>query len=506
MNKLFICVLLFFILFTSCESYLDENPKGYITPLNFYSTNVEAIGAVNSVYAALREESVNLPFMFLNEVSIDDITLPITTTGDRLEIENLVYSAQHNYLIPVWTNSYNAINRANTVLQYVDSANITPSLTRRIYGEARFLRAFHYFRLVRWFGDIPLMTKATQNPDPVVLYPSRNSVAQVYSQIIDDLKYAEINLDEKYAYTSSDYYRATQGAAKSLLAKVYLTMAGHPLQDLSKLPLAAQKCNEVISNSATYGYALMTNVKDIFDVSKESTNTENIWVLPATSQLSAGGWYFTRMHQWFFVWASLIPTNEVLGLDSYKAISIWGVNNSEKRDLRRKSALARKSSNSLQDIDFISGTPIVGKYIDMVNTSDAGNDYPFIRYTDVYYMLAESLMEQGGKVKMDSAMNIINQFRLRAAVDPILSYTDQAELRSIIKAERRKEFLFEGHRWTDLVRWGDLIPVMQAHGLKQYPKDSVNRFLNVSVRNTLFPLPFKETASNPNLKPQNFDY
>lgn len=513
MKKIFKSVLFILpIIFTSCESFLNEDPKSYITPTNFYQSDKEAISAVNSVYAAIRDESVNLPFMFLNEISIDDITLSTSTTGERIEIENLVYSSQHSYLIPVWTNSYTAINRANTVLQYVDSAKITPVLTRRLYAEARFLRAFHYFRLVRWFGDIPLMLKATETPDPIELYPARTSSTKVYEQIIEDLKYAEVNLDNKYDYSSTNYYRATKGAAKALLAKVYLTMSGYPLRDQSKWELAAEKCDEIITNHALYGYDIMNNIKDIFDVTKESTNTENIWVLPGTSKLSAGGWYYTRLHQWFFTYASLLPTFEVQGLDAYKSISIWGTNNSEKNDLRRKAAMARRSNNTLQDVDYSAGIIIVGKYIDMVNTSDGGNDYPFIRYTDVYYMLAEALMEIGGTENLDRAMSIINQFRTRAGVIN-LTYTDQANLRDIIKAERRKEFLFEGHRWTDLVRWGDFATVMKAHGSKQYvandrlnPDNPANPLLHVSIRNTLFPLPFKEWAANPNLRPQNFDY
>lgn len=512
MNKSII-LMLFVAFLSSCESFLDEDSRSYITQNNFYRNNDEAIAAVNSVYATMRNEAVLLPFLFLNELTTDDVTLPSTTTGERLELENLVYSSEHIYIEQVWKNSYNAINRANVVLQYVDSSLVTPKLTRRIYAEALFLRAFHHFRLVRWFGDIPLMTKPTESTEPESLFPSRASTIDVYEQIIEDLKYAEINLDDKYVYTSPDYYRATKGAAKSLLAKVYLTMSGYPVLDESKWVLATEKCEEIIMNKSVYGYDLMDNLSDIFSPAKESTNTENIFVLPGTTRLSIGGWYYTRMHMWYFGWASLRPTFETYGIDSYNTLSIWGANSSERNDLRRKVALGRKMSNTLiQDIDHTSGTVVITKYLDMENTSDAQNDYPFIRYTDIYYMYAEALMESGVKDNMDKAIDIINNFRKRAGV-PDLSYSNQSDLREIIRQERRKEFLFEGHRWTDLVRWGNFVSVMKAHGSKQYvssdrfnPENPTNPLLHVAERNTLFPLPLSEWSANPNLRPQNFDY
>jgi hypothetical protein len=290
-------------------------------------------------------------------------------------------------------------------------------------------------------------------------------------------------------------------------------MAGHPLNDHSKWQMAADKSKEVIDDKAKYGYELMTNLGEIFDPLNESNNTEFIWGLPGSSRLSAGGWYFTRMHQWYFTWASLIPTFEIYGVDSYRTLSIWGQNNTEKNDLRRKASIGRKpNSSTVADIDTPSGTIIVRKYIDLANGSDASNDYPFIRFTDVYYTYAEALMELGDATSMDEAKDIINIFRQRAGVGDI-SYTDQSDLRIKIRNERRKEFLFEGHRWTDLVRWGKFVDVMKAHGSKQYvpsdrfnPDHPDNPLLHVAERNVLFPLPFGEWAANPNLRPQNFDY
>jgi hypothetical protein len=191
----------------------------------------------------------------------------------------------------------------------VDSINVTPSLTRRIHGEAKFLRAFYYFRLVQLYGNVPLLLTPTTADN---LNPSRTATLKVYEQIIEDLKYAEINLVDKYSYTDpANGGRVTAAAAKALLGKVYLTMAGYPVMDVSKYQLAFDKLNEVIVNKAIYGLEVVTNFADIFNVTRKAANTENLFYYRGTSGLSADLRAFTRLRYMFITFSMIIPTREV---------------------------------------------------------------------------------------------------------------------------------------------------------------------------------------------------
>jgi len=513
-TKYIIPVLYVFAFFVqSCNTFLDEDPKSYIAETNFYKNNDNAIGAINAAYGAMRQEVVNLDFMWMNELTTDDVTYTGTTVGERIEMDLLVYNSKHNFLKNQWFYCYNCINRANVVLDYVNEG-VTDSLKYRIYGEARFLRAFQYFRLVRWFGGVPLKIKAT-NGDPASLYQPRATVQQVYDQIIEDLKYAEQNLDDKYSYTDPlNGGRATAGAAKALLGKVYLTMAGYPLQQTDKWQLAADKLNEVIVNKAKYGYDLMPNLADIFDVEKKAANTEAIWYTSGTNGLTQTGWYFTRMYSWS---GNLIPTKEMwktstkvftsgsttnIDYNKYDSTGLYEIT-----DLRRKAFIKRRSGTNHTDIDTGTGTPVYAKYIDIAKGStDSRNDYPHIRYTEVVLMAAEALAEVGGQAKMDSALMYINLLRGRAGVGS-LTYTDQNILRDIIHKERRRELCYEGHRWCDLVRWNIFPETIKNHLVHQnYPTYTLDNLNYIGNNQNLFPIPAAEIINNPNFGGQNPGY
>jgi hypothetical protein len=499
MKKSKYILLIIALIFISCdEEFLEEDPKSFIASSNFYQTDDQAISGINAAYGSLRNEGVRLEFIYMDDVSADDLVPTPGQPNDRLQLDRMVYTSEHAYLYTMWKNQYQGINRANTALTQLEDGNISTTLAKRLEGEARFLRAFYHFRLVRWFGDVPLMTEDTRSAEESELYPSRTPSAEVYAQIIEDLKFAEENLNDKYEYGNPDYYRATKGSAKALLAKVYLTMAGYPLNDELKWQLAKEKSQEIIDNKAKYGYELVDNIADIFNVNKEASNTEQIWSLPATTGLSVNGWYYTRMKRYFITWTSIRPTNEVLGTSEYSSISIWD----DPNDLRRKAALATKSGSGITDVDSV-GVKVVGKYWDAEQDAYARNDYPYIRFSEVYYILAEAIVETGGD--LDRAMDIINMFRTRAGVAP-LSYTDANDIRQIIHDEKRKEFLFEGKRRSDLIRWGEYVDAMIAHGERQFGPGNLNEIGHTGERNTLFPLPLTEFIANKNLRPQNFDY
>jgi len=490
------------LLLTSCKKYLKEEARSLISTETFYKTNADAVSAVNGIYAAMRADvRGNIDPIWMSEMPADDVTAIGTPIGERLEIENLVYSSQHNFIRNTWTTAYNVINRANTVLKFVDSANILPTLTRRIHGEAKFLRAFYYTRLVQFYGDIPLLLTPT-SPDS--LYPARTAKAIIFNQIIEDLMYAEINLDDRYAYTDGQNGgRATKLAAKSLLGYVYLIMGGYPTNDASKFQLAVEKLNEVITNKTRYNVDVQPIYKDIFDITKKGINKEYVFYYAGTAGLSASVQAATSMQFWTYNFPSWGPTKEV-----YDAVT----NTSqvyETGDLRSTTNLAKKSGTSVVPVTNTSGTLIIAKYIDNIATSaDNAADWHAIRYSDVVLMNAEALIEVGGATNLTTALGLINTVRRThgGLTLPLLTFSTQDDLRQKLRLERRRELMFEGKRWEDLIRWGIFIPTMKAHMAFQYAKPVSPTYDYIDQNRLLYPLPYIDYVSNPNLRPQNPGY
>ena len=325
-NKTYMICLLFVLVFCSCKKFLQESPKGLITNTNFYQTDDDAITAVNAVYSAMRPDmALGLPGIYLTEMISDDGTMSPSATqvGERLELENMIYSSQHGIIKTVWTNAYVAINRANTVLKYVyDSSKIRPSIVRRVRGEACFLRAFNYFRLVQLYGDVPLVLTPSEIGISN-LSPSRTPVRTVYNSIVSDLKYAEENLNDYYDYNNAkNGGRATSAAAKALLGKVYLTMAGYPLNDVIKYQLAADKLNEVILNKGSYNLDLNPSYSSIFSAatSTKAADKERIFYSRGTSGMAPDYQAFTRMKSTYMQFKYAVPSKDFLPYTTFASV------------------------------------------------------------------------------------------------------------------------------------------------------------------------------------------
>jgi starch-binding outer membrane protein, SusD/RagB family len=482
---------------TGCSSFLEEEPKSLIATTNFYKSDNDVVGAVNGIYLAMREDVTgNIPPIWMAEMSTDDAKSGGTPVGERLEVENLIYASRHTFVRAVWNTAYKAIGRANAVLNYVDTLAIPTlnrAIVRRSFGEARFLRAFYYTRLVQLYGDVPLVLVPT---DDQTLYPARTPKAEIYRQIIEDLQYAEKNLAPNYTYTEANGGRATAVAAKALLGYVYLVMAGYPMNDAAKLPLATAKLEEIITNKTLYNVDIVAAYRDIFDVTKKAANKENIFYYKGVSGQTSTFLAYTRLQYWYYGFTSIIPTNEAID-------SLY-----QPTDLRRTINMARKSGSSIVSLTTTPGTtiPIVNKYVDnLSNSNDNQNDFHALRYSDVVLMNAEALIEQGGAANLTKALAAINSVRVPHSGLPALTYSDQADLRQKLRQERRRELAYEGKRYYDLIRWNTFVPTMKAHLAREYAKP-ITDYNYVDQNRMLMPLPYIDLVNNPNLAPQNPGY
>ena len=251
----------------ACEDQLNLTPVNSLTNTTYYKTADDAKAALSGAYSQLgtiyRDEIIVTP----NVICADDGIPFLTGNADRRVLWSYAILPTNTFVGNIWSSAYVGIQRSNIVISRVPEIDMDEPLKNRYVAEAKFLRALHYFNLVRFFGGVPLVT--TETTSIVGLNVARATADEIYAQIETDLVDAESILPK--GYTGTDMGRATQGAAKGLLAKVYLTRAGVSAGS-PYWEKAASKAKEVMDLGA--GYGLWANYSDVFSlanrVGKES--------------------------------------------------------------------------------------------------------------------------------------------------------------------------------------------------------------------------------------------
>ncbi len=453
---------------------LDVVPESAFTPSNFYANLDDATAAVSAAYDPLGTNEFYWQSMpSLQDQSTDDCEWGNgrnTSNTSKNEVDRYTFTPSTITFFQVWTRCYQGINRANAVIGRVPGITTgNEALKARLIGEATFARAFYYFSLVRLYGGVPLLTSETTELNN--LTKPRASVEEVYAQLIGDLVAAETALPNKY--TGSDIGRPTKGAAKALLAKVYLTR-----QEWSK---ASAKCKEVIDLGV---YDLWANYSEVFLLANEN-GKESIFDVQAIS----GGLNEGSALQGYFR-----PNFDRAGFgddpvtqNHYEAYPAGD----KRRDVNVKLYTRTSTPAAPASIAY---PCYVAKYLDPTATSnnDGANNFPVLRYADVLLMYAEALNEQGAGNA--DAYAAINRLRKRAGLADLSGLT-QDRFRDAVLLERRLELAFEGHRWYDLVRTGRLVSAVKAQ----------NPAIPVLPHHLLYPIPQTERDVNP-LLTQNPGY
>jgi hypothetical protein len=451
------------LVMSSCN-VLEEDPQSFISPENFYNTKSDATAAVSAAYSPLIVNGfVSRNFIILGEITTDNM-FPLANNNDRVQLDNYVQTPQNGITRETWVDFYQGITRCNVVIDRVPLIQMDEALRSRFVAEAKFLRAFYYYHLVRIFGDIPLITKEVTGLDELT-FPARDPKDKVYEQIIADLKDAEAVLP--VTYTGADIGRATQGAAKAFLASVYLTR--------KEYQLALTKTTELMAPPFTYG--LWDNYADVFLI-KNEFGKEYIFDVSFVGGASGG--------QGGALIAFFAQENNAVqgrGFGSFKPTDEL-YNSFDPSDKRLPVFFTKGTDNKYY----------CNKWVDPTSTTanTSGNNLPLIRYADVVLMHAEAYNKLNVPVDGNEAYNAVNSIRSRAGL-PLLSGLTQDELNDAILNERRLELCFEGHRWFDLVRT-DFVGTLQAKGYTAAEKDM------------LLPIPQFEIDLNENLRPQNPGY
>lgn len=445
----------------SCENFLDLSPDSQPNANDFYKTESDFNGAVISCYQTLRNYSTTV--LDVLEYRSDNMYMPSFTSGsqDKYEINHFQDNKTNSLIADIWKNSYSAVFRCNVVVDRLQNATIDADKKIQYEAEARFIRAFHYFNLVRLFGKVPLVIHEISDSEALKI--PREDIAKVYEQIEADLKLA-LQLPE--SYDNSDLGRVPSKAAEALLAKVYLTNG--------KYTEAKVHLSNIVTNG---GCELLPKIKDVFDVTNEG-NKEILFAVKYSKTLVDGG---------HGMWLSL--SDVTLAHFSSKLKDAYN-----STDKRAELIQYKKSGSTYLPI----------KYYDAqdASTKQVGNDFIIIRYADVLLMYAEVLNELSFNADVsskESGFYYLNLVRSRAGLSALTSaeIPSQVEFKKAVLQERYLEFPLEGNRWFDLIRTKTANEVIKA----AYDID-------VPDFRLIFPIPSTEVekVNNPNVLPQNPQY
>jgi hypothetical protein len=471
-------VSVFCIFMSGCSGFLDLSPKDAANVENFYRNASDMQAAVNAAYAMLASAGeYGYAYYNVSEVRSDN-TMNFEVGGNLpdAELDQFKMASTNEIIRLMWIDTYRGILACNTVLDHIDGATMDQALRDRFVGEAKFLRALKYFNMVRTFGDVPLVLSETKSVSEGYSQ-ARVAKAEVYSQVIADLSDAEQKLP--LAYSGGDVGRATKGAVKSLLGKVYLTMG-----DFSK---AKDKLKEVMDLG---NYKLLDDYAALWPVAN-ANHQESIFEV----QFKKGG---TGTGSSFY--NNFAPRNS--GTNVIKVGFAGGRNNPtadmvaayEPGDARKAASLATGYTDAATG-KFVAD-PYTLKYQDTpFAEGDADNNWTVLRYADVLLMYAEAVNEVNNGPATE-AYDAINAVRKRAKLAGLPTGLSKAAFALAIEHERQVELAFEGHRWFDLVRTGREVIVMNQHF-----KASV-----VAEFNAVFPIPQTQIDVNPQGIKQNAGY
>ncbi len=495
--------MLFLILMAgamSCTN-LDEEPIGLLAPEGFFKTKQDVLTSIFGVNGALAHESLYGRAYICNILLRDDQcdVGNRSTATYRIQVNDFGVNSTNQWMRQIWQQSYVAISCANTAEAGAISLGLPDDEINPLIGEARFLRAFCYFNLVRIFSDLPYIDYPVSNPESVKTL-SKTPEAEVYQKIIADLVFAKKWLPAKQ--TSDCRTRPSQGAAAAYLASVYLTM-----HDYAK---AYTEAKYVIDNKAQFGYQLLSDFQNVFKAENASSNPEVIFAIDFLGAINQGSYnddliipmiYPRDINAGFgVVVPSMATYNSFNDLDYRKKVSF------------DTEVLDPKTGNKVPYSAWKEARPHIAKFSRFPGVTGSGfrysdNNYIDMRYAEVLLIAAEALAESNSP--NTEAEGYLNQVRTRARNAAGVAGTYPANVQNglskaafvdAVMDERRIELAFEWKRWFDIKRrnLGD-IAFKGANSTEPHANFD-------ATRDYLFPIPNTELDVNPNLAPQNSGY
>lgn len=511
--------------FSSCSDFLEQPVLGQENLDTYFQNEAECLKQVNGCYQSIAYDDwwQIYKFYVATDMCTDDMWMGNTTqeAGDYRDLAHYTGNGQTDATQNYWQYRYKGILRCNVVIEKVPTAPISnTTLRNRMVAEAKFLRAFQYFELLKNFGGIPVVLKMAM-PNEVAGI-TRNSEAEVYAQIEKDLTEAIPDLPKRSEYPGTDMGRVTKGAAQGLLGKAYLFQ--------EKYTEAEQVLNEVITSNE---YELQANFGDVWST-KTNNSKEGLFEIQTSSDLTY------NLGERISVlcgsrddsgWSWGLPTSnlEKAFLDAGDAERLkWTIIKHNATEVPGDDTWSAKNPYVITPDKHKSGRVTRKLYIPMgerPSPYDAPHiplNYRLLRYADVLLMYAEV---ENALSKDDAARKALNLVRKRVNLPDVS--TSGVTLRNAIRLERRLELALENNRLYDLRRWKDdngkkaICNVMGENGTfvkynlvqstdeyeKTNQKENSNKGYNFREdRDLVFPIPHAEVSMSQGTITQNPNY
>lgn len=474
------------LFFVGCTD-LEEEPEGLLAPESFFRTPTDVEAAVIGAYAEWVTVPISrdLSLMLMLRSDMADIG-DRNTNGHRIAINDFAMDASNNLVSDVWTYFYRAISAANTAATAAQQIEAEQAIKDRLEAEARFIRAYSYFHLVRLFGDVPYLDGPIESAATLDAI-DRTPENEVYTHIEDDLIFAKEHLPMQQSGDIRN--RASAGTAATVLADVYLT--------LGEFANAATEARYVISNAGSFNYQLEDDYQDLFNGNLSGNLQEPILTLDFHNSLDANNYNV----DWLIAQTRIRdygPRSLSVPVPSLAVYNAWDNRDYRKHVSFEDSVMINGVLTALTDTEFTAPRPHIAKYFRYPGPQDAGDDrfgdldYIYYRYADVLLIAAEAITESEGVTA--EAIGYINQIRERARFNgttvtdfpaDVNAAISTADFINVVREERRLELCFEFKRWYDIKRWDILEETFTGSGSLE-PH-------NVDMRRDyLFPIPQTE--------------
>jgi len=508
---------LIFLLATSCSDLVEE-PVGYLSPEGYFSTEENVQSAINGCYGSMASSNyygsgLTTPLQIMSDMV--DLGLNFSNYAN---LNDFSHTSTNTFPLSIWKCSYGIIGIANLALYGVTQIDATDEVKNELEGQAKFIRAFVYYHLVRLFGEIPYV----DNVDVEISSVEKSSVADVYANIISDLEFAKENLPTEHP--NNDRMYPSKGSAATVLASVELT--------LGNWQEAYDQAKWVIDNAGALNYGLVSDYQDLFRSDLQNNSKEIIFEMDFKANVHGDNEVnsFTLEND-----QTIGAFNSVDGADkpwrgwsmlvpSLKVYTTWDAKDYRRRVCLTDSIIMRDETGIVRPYTEFNVTrphaAVLERFCGERKSSTAGwrsdMNYIAFRYGEVLLIAAEAGNEIG---KTAEAVGYVNQLRARArsggVVDwgganygtyaPSTSPADvstsisEDDFRTLVLEERRIELAFQFKRWYDIVRRDLGDQVFGADGLEPEPNFS-------KTKNYLLPIPQTEIDMDPLLEPQNIGF
>jgi hypothetical protein len=491
-------ILLIILAFSSCTKFLEESPTGALTPEAEVTSPEIARAFANAAYAELTVLDRGAGGYGGNTAELMEFMTGKADGNPQTEgfrFYNLTYDAQSFYIDDWWQGLYRGIANSNLALQQIEQIEFDESTKNNMLAEVRALRALYYFYLVRMYGGVPIVTQVVSDLSEV--RPTRATAKEVYDQvIIPDLLAAEGSTlpwkDETGLVSMS--------AVKSLLADVYLTYAGYPIQAGQEFYAeSAKRSKEVIDNG---GFTLFTEYTDMINPANKNKG-EFIWQVQYAAGINNNDLtaktlaLYKRISVYSDEFGGLVPTRQFVAsypdgdkrADEKQFFYTWYPGN----------PAAYPEGDPRRDSVSLGGYYLYKWFDRQAITSTAKSDlnYTIYRLADVMLMYAEAINRANGAPDA-AAEGYVNAIRARAELEPVSGLTGDA-FEQEVWTQRYLELCYEGKMWFDMLRTRKVRNDITGQ-FDDFVGHTTVWGKTLTENQLLFPIPLREINNNPNLE------